>query len=201
MTRPIFTSVFGEDWNGLPAVIQKHYANRPYTNDRVVVDGVLDTFCAGPVKWFAPLFRLMRGIPPYTETNVAVTVEFTSSPTDKGFYFNRVFHFKQTQKPYAFRSRMVQRRGNEVIEIMPFGFGWRMNYVWEDNRVKLKHKGYVFALGNMFLPLPITMLLGRGHAEEIPVDDKTFDMFVHITHPLWGKIYEYKGRFTVREHD
>ncbi len=50
-----------------------------------------------------------------------------------------------------------------------------------------------------FIPLPLTFLIGKGYAEEIATDNKTFDMITHITHPWWGKIYEYKGRFKVIE--
>lgn len=41
--------------------------------------------------------------------------------------------------------------------------------------------------------------MGKGYAEEIPIDDKTFSMITHITHPWWGKLYEYKGQFVVVE--
>ena len=47
------------------------------------------------------------------------------------------------------------------------------------------------------IPLPITWLIGRSDAEEMAVDDNKFDMCATITHPLLGKIYEYKGRFRV----
>jgi hypothetical protein len=39
--------------------------------------------------------------------------------------------------------------------------------------------------------------MGAGYAEEHPIDDHSFDMQTHITHPWWGKVYEYKGRFEV----
>ena len=93
---------------------------------------------------------------------------------------------------------MIQTNNNEVVEIMPFRLGWRMSYLWEGGRVKLKHKGYVLCFFGCFIPLPITFLLGEGNAEETAVDDNTFDMFVTITHPWWGVIYEYKGRFKVK---
>ena len=191
---PIFQSIFGDSWNELPLVMKKHYANHPYSNDLTQVNGKLDVMCAGPIKWFAALFWLMKGIPPINERNVDVSVDFESDPNSKSFYFNRCFSFA-ARKPYRFRSRMIQIKDNEVIEIMASRLGWRMNIVWEDKRVKLKHKGYAFCLFGYFIPLPLTMLLGVGNAEEVAIDDNTFDMFVDISHPLWGKIYEYKGRF------
>ncbi|MGS2718027.1 DUF4166 domain-containing protein [Eionea flava] len=195
--QPIFKRVFGEGWDKLPAVMHKHYANKPYSQDITVVDGVLDVSCSGPFKYFAPLFWLLHGIPPANEKEVPVTVRFQSDKNTQSFTFNRMFQF-DNRKPYHFRSYMIPIKENEVIEVMPLGLCWRTNVVWEDNRVKLKHKGYALRIAGHFIPLPLTPLMGAGNAEEIAIDDDSFDMQVEITHPWWGRIYEYKGRFTVR---
>ncbi len=176
--------------------MKKHYANRPYSHDVVVVEGVLDVICKQPLKIMAPLMKLMGQIPAHTESNVAVTVKFSSDPDSKAFHFNRIFHFKD-MPTYEFMSRMVQIRDNEIIEIMKFGIGWRMLYLWDGQKVILQHKGYGLSLFGHIIPLPLTFILGRGYAEEIAVDDNTFDMMTSITHPWWGKIYEYKGRFKI----
>jgi len=195
---PIFQTIFGKSWDDLPPVMHKHYANRPYTEDLTTVKGSLDVMCAGPIKLFSPLFWLLRGIPPHNEKNVPVTVHFESDKNSKAFYFNREFYFS-TRKPYRFQSRMMQIKDNEVIEIMRFGLGWKMKYLWQDQQVQLRHKGYVFHLFGHFIPLPLTFLLGEGNADEIAIDDKTFAMNVTITHPWWGIIYQYKGQFEVQE--
>lgn len=199
--EPIFKSVFGDDWSKLSPALQKHYANRPYTNDIVTVEGVMDVYCGGPIKLLAPIFWLLGGIPPHNEKNVPVTVHFESDQNTKSFHFNRIFHFKD-KKPYNFRSRMLPIKDNELIEIMRFGIGWRMNYIWDNDRIKLLHKGYALHIFGHFIPLPAGLLLGEGYAEEIPVDDQSFDMLVTMKHPWWGKIYDYRGRFKVIEnHD
>jgi hypothetical protein len=196
--EPIFKSIFGVDWDKLPPVMQKHYANRPYSSDVTTVEGILDVMCAGPVKVFAWFFWLIRGIPPHNEKKVPVTVRFESDMDSCFFHFNRAFYFK-SRNPYHFRSRMFQVKGSEMIEVMRYRFGWRMNYLWEGDRVKLKHKGYVLYVFGWFIPLPLTFLLGKGYAEECAIDDDSFDMSVTITHPWWGAVYEYKGRFKVKE--
>lgn len=193
---PTFKNIFGEAWDQLPPVMQKHYANHPYSNDRTTVEGVLDIICRGPMRLCAPLLWLIGGVPPINEKQVSVTVHFDSDINSKAFAFNRTFYFKN-RTPYQFRSSMIPISGNELVEVMKFNICWRMHYSWEDNRVKLKHKGYAFKLFGYFIPLPITFILGRGDAEEIAVDDDTFDMNVSMTHPLWGHMYEYKGRFKI----
>lgn len=195
--QPIFQSIFGASWDDLPPVIKKHYANRPYTDDRVVAEGTLDVLCKHPLKALAPLMSLMGQIPPANARNVPVIVHFTSEPNNKAFTFDRVFNFNN-RKPYSFKSKMVQIEGNQVIEIMRFGLGWKMLYLWDGEKVILKHKGYALNIFGHFIPLPLTLILGEGYAEEHPVDESCFDMMTHITHPWWGKVYEYKGRFRIQ---
>ena len=196
MTSPTFKNIFGSCWETLPPVIKKHYANRPYGQDITIVEGVLDVSCKGPLKFLGPMMRLLGQIPVRNENNVPVTVKFQSDTNSKAFHFNRIFYFRNSPA-YEFRSKMVQIRNNEVIEIMKFGIGWRMLYLWDGQKVILQHKGYGLSLLGHIIPLPLGIFMGKGYAEEIPVDDDTFDMMTSITHPLWGRIYEYKGRFKI----
>jgi len=196
--EPIFKSIFGSEWDALPVVIKKHYANRPYTNDVIIVKGELDVMCRPPLLWLAPVMKLLGQIPARNKNQVPTTVCFQSSRDSKAFHFDRVFSFSQGS-PYSFHSRMMQVEGHEVMEVMRFRLAWRMRYSWDGSKVVLSHLGYAVLLFGHFIPLPLTMLLGRGYAEEWALDDTSFEMFTHITHPWWGKIYEYKGRFEVMD--
>lgn len=176
--------------------MKKHYANRPYSREVTIVKGVLDVFCKPPLLWLAPIMRLLGQIPAFNQKKVPVIVCFESDLNSKAFHFNRRFNFSGG-KPYVFQSRMLQVKGSEVVEIMRFGLGWKMHYSWDGEKVILAHKGYVLQLFGQLIPLPLTMLMGAGNATEYPVDDNTFDMEVNITHPWFGNIYGYKGRFEV----
>ncbi len=197
---PIFESIFGDSWSELPPAIRKHYANRPYSDDTVTVVGNLDVMSAGIFKLLSPLMKLMGQIPVHNEKNVPVTVHFQSDSdiNTEAYHFNRVFTFKNS-KPYAFQSRMIQIKNNEVVEIMRFGFCWKMLYLWDGQKVVLKHRGYALHLFGYFIPLPLTSIIGKGYGEETAIDDNSFDMLTQITHPWWGKLHEYKGRFYVEK--
>ncbi len=195
---PIFEDIFGDDWSKLPPVIRTHYANRPYSDDSVSVTGNLDVMCTGILKLLSPLMQLLGQIPARNENNVPVTVHFQSDKNTKAFHFNRTFNFKNA-KPYTFKSRMVQVKGNEVIEIMRFGLCWKMLYLWDGQKVVLKHRGYALHLLGYFIPLPLSFIIGKGYGEEIAIDNNSFDMLTQITHPWWGKIHEYKGRFRIEK--
>lgn len=196
--EPIFQSIFGDQWDELPIVMKRHYSNRPYTQDATVVTGALDVLCKPPLLYVSRLMRLLGQIPTRNETNVPVTVTFQSDLYSKSFYFNRIFNFANS-KPYKFQSRMLQIEGGEVIEIMRFGLAWKLQYAWDGEKVILSHRGYALQFFGHLIPLPLTIIMGAGYAEEYPVDDNTFDMETHIIHPWWGKIYEYKGRFEVQK--
>jgi hypothetical protein len=193
--KPIFQPIFGGSWEKLPTVMLKHYANRPYSLDVSTVEGNLDVMC----KWYVKLFFcLFRTVPPYNEKNIPVTVNFTSQPETAGFGLERIFYFKN-RKPFHFRSCMYQVKGNEVMERMKYGICWHFYYSWDGEKVTLRHKNYSIRMFGINIRLPITSLIGRGDAYEIPVDKNRFDMCATITHPLLGKIYEYKGQFKVKK--
>jgi hypothetical protein len=194
--QPIFQPIFGACWPNLPVVIHKHYANRPYSSDLVTVEGRLNVRCSRAFGFLRPIFHLLGGIPPYTGRNVPVTVNFRSTPDSREFHFDRTFYFAG-KKPWRFQSKMLQVDGNEVIEIMRFGVVWRLHYAWRDGKVILRHKGYGLRIFGTLIPLPLTAILGQGYAEEIALDDDSFDMRVDISHPWWGKVYEYKGQFRI----
>ncbi len=199
--QPIFQPVFGERWDDLPPVMKKHYAIRPYSNDLVIVDGTMDVECHWPLRLAQPFYRLMGSVPLTTEYGARCTVHFQSNPRNRNFGFIRHFWFVH-RRFYRFRSRMLTLGGDNVIEVMRFGFCWRMFFRWEDGKVKLIHNGYgLYWLGHL-IPLPITWLLGRGDAEEIPLDDDRFAMKVIMSHPWFGILYSYSGTFRVtKERD
>lgn len=192
--RPIFQDIFGADWNRMPQVMRDHYAVRPYSGDSVTVKGALDVRVSPPA---ALMSRLTGLLVPRSGKGVPVTVTFTSGPGSNAFHFDRVFHFPQGDE--HFRSRMVPSGGNELIEFMGLGVGWRTAYSWDGQKVILAHKGYVWRILGLDIPLPLALLIGKGHAEEIPISADSFRMWTHARHPLFGDSFAYAGAFKITE--
>lgn len=195
---PIFQSIFGEQWNALPPVMHKHYANRPLTGDVVTVEGIMKVEMSLFARFISPLMRMSGALVPYAGENIPVTVHFRSEPDSNAYGFDRIFHFPG-QAPYAFRSRMLPAGGNEVVEFMPIGIGWNASYRYDGKKVLIEHRGYKMRLFGKLLCLPLELLLGRGYAEEEAIDAECFRMYMDIQHPFFGKIYAYSGEFTVKE--
>lgn len=198
MNEPIFKSIFGNAWDSLPIVMKKHYANRPYQDDKVTVEGMMKVESSFLGRIMTPFFRLAGTLVPYEGDNIPATVIFVSTSDSDVFQFDRTFRFPG-RPPYRFHSRMKSVGGNELVEFMRFGFGWHMAYAWTGEKVVLNHKGYVLNLFGFLLPLPLGLLIGKGYADETPINDNEFSMMMEIVHPLWGKVYGYSGRFRVME--
>lgn len=193
---PIFRPVFGESWERMPPVLQRHYANRPYTDDVVTLEGVMDIALSPLTRLMKPLFKIFGALVPYEDMGIPTTVYSKSEPDSPRFILERHFRFAN-REPYIFRSVFVMLGGSDVVELMKFGIGWRCDYVFDGTKVRLLHRGYVWRIGGVMLPLPLTWVLGKGYAEEEALDEKHFRMCMTITHPLFAKSFEYKGQFEV----
>ena len=193
---PIFQPIFGKDWERLPPVMKKHYANRPYHEETTAVEGTLKIESSTVGNLLFPLFRMMKTLIPRTAEKVRTTVHFVTTESSDAFQFDRSMHFPDGMS-YRFHSRMKPVGGNELVEFMRFGVGWRMAYSWNGEKVILAHRGYVLDLFGLLVPLPLGLILGKGYAEEIPLNDNEFSMMTEIRHPLWGKVYGYSGTFRV----
>jgi len=196
--QPIFQPIFAPQWEKLPAVLQMHYANRPYCSDRVTVEGIMKVEVSLLARLLSPLMRITGALAPYVGDNIPVIVHFESEPDSNAFCLNRIFHFP-TRKPYHFHSRMIPAGGNELIEWMSSGIGWHASYAFEGDKVRMRHLGYKIRLfGNIF-SLPLEIFLGKGYAEEEAISENSFRMYMDIRHRWFGKVYAYSGEFTISE--
>lgn len=193
-TAPIFKPIFGKSWNQLPPVMHMHYQNRPFTNERTRVQGTMSVQAIWFMRLLGPIAPLLGLVPVRNARNIPVTVDFVSEPNGEGLYFDRAFHYTDGH-PVRFCSKMVPVGGNQIVEQLRCRLGWRVAFSWQDNRVHLNHQGYSLCLFGKFIPLPITWLVGTVHAEEWETGTNSFSMYVEITHPIFGKTYEYHGDF------
>jgi Domain of unknown function (DUF4166) len=192
--QPLFQSVFGKDWDALPPVMKQHYAVRPYSLDTVTAEGHLDIHVSRGVSLMA---RLTGALVSHSGTHIPVKVIFSSDATG-AFHFTRSFYYPDKGK-IVFHSRMERLRDNELIEFMRFGVGWKLAYSWDGDKVILQHRGYVWRIAGVMIPIPLTLLLGKGHAEEIGIDEHRFNMWTHTKHGLFGETFRYSGDFTITE--
>lgn len=192
---PIFQSVFGNNWELLPPLFRRHYHIRPNSTDQIKIEGYVDIRCSKGYRVFMPIFKWFKTLMPYEGKNIPITVFLRSNKNE--FHFQRTF-YPENESPYLFTSYMVQRKDNIVIEFMPNRIGWKTLYLYEDNKVKLKHLGYVIKLFGLTIPLPLTFLFGKIYLEKEAVSYRSFTLKMNMTHFLLGK-YEYHGNLNIVE--
>ena len=197
--EPIFKPVFAQQWEILPVALKKRYSNLPYSDDIITVEGKLNISFSKIMYLFIPFFRLFNVLVPYQGNDVPVIVNFKSMPNSSLLHFDRTFYFTG-KKPYTFYSYMQHIKENIVVEFVCFKIGWRMKMSYQDGKVLMQHNGYVWNIFGKLLPIPLTFVLGEIYAEEQFESKKSFSMLMKITHPLFGKIFEYGGKFKLMEN-
>jgi len=194
---PIFQPIFGEQWSSLPPVMYRHYSNRPYCDDVVVVVGKMDVEFGWLVSLLTPFLKIFGALVPHQGHDIPVTVRFSSEADSAAFCLKRTFNFKN-KKPYVFSSKMLQIKDDVIVEFMKFGIGWKHRFYYDGKKVILEHRGYVWKVFGIIIPIPLGLLLGKACAEEEAINDNSFRMKMNIIHPLFGKMYEYRGVFEVQ---
>ena len=194
MNKPIFKPVFGDTWVLLPKVFLRHYQISCDSNERVVAKGLMDIKTHGLLKLFKPIYRLLKMAPIISCKQVPCEVIYSSKAKTNYILLTRSFHFPN-KKSYSFQSKMLPLYENVVLDIMHFGFCWKLKYYYEQNKIKLEHLGYGLKLCKYIIPLPITFILGKIEAYEYVIDEQKFGMYAHIKHPWFGILYSYQGEF------
>jgi hypothetical protein len=189
----LFKAVFGSAWDKLPPVFQKRYMNRPYSHDITTVEGEMNINFSKIMSCLMPFFRLFHVLVPYKGKNIPVTVDFRSQ--NDAVCLDRKFYFPH-KKPYEFNSCMHVINENDVVERMSLGLGWRTHYFYDGKKVIMQHKGYVWRIFGLNIPLPLAIFVGVGHAEEEMIDDNSYRVTMSMSHPWFGIMYSYSGNFT-----
>lgn len=195
---PAFKMLFPQQSEKLPPVFQKRYGQYVYFDDSVDVRGTLNVSYSKGFAFLASALRFIGILCPYQGNNIPVTITFLSNKHSNSILVRRTF-LLPGNKPYEFASQFVFLQDNIALEHVKFGLGWRMRYHYDEalKKIKMEHAGYRWRFLQYLLPLPLGWLIGKIYAEEESLSDNTFRTLMKIEHPLFGKIFEYSGEFSV----
>ncbi|MBN9288129.1 MAG: DUF4166 domain-containing protein [Gammaproteobacteria bacterium] len=194
---PLFQPIFGEKWHQLPLVFKNHYAVRPYSRDQIKAQGTITVKFSWLFRVLSPFIHCFGILPPYRANQIPITVFYSCAPDPSAFCFNRIFYYPKRE--FAFQSKMIPLGKNQIVELTKSRFGWKCAYDYENNKVKLKHQGFIWKFFSWMIPLPISLILGKCHAEENAISETAFNMHMQFIHPLFGVTYEYYGTFEIVE--
>lgn len=192
--HPMMKPVFAKQWGKLAPVLQERYNIRPYSDDSVLLHGELDIYTHKLLRLFRRVFRFAHAMPiPHAKkVKVKVNVEVCANLDTPAMHMDRSFLLPD-EEHYQFDSYLLPRENGEAVEVTKLGFCWRATFNYENARVMIHHRGYAWKFFNIFIPLPLGLLLGQINAHEWAIDHRTMGMKIEINHWLFGRLYSYGG--------
>jgi len=189
---PLLQKTLAEDWNKLPAVIQRHYS---------IDDGASSCLKGrmeiGYPSYLLPLIFLIHlcgGLVFRRGKDIETQVDKTTSNKNTTLFWKRTLTYEESKKDY-FYSQMDTLQNHELIETVRYGFGLRLKVSVENGNLIYRSNGHIWQYGRFRLTFPDWLLLGRATIIETPVSDKKFSLDFSIEHPSWGRCYWYHGVF------
>ncbi len=196
--QSVFQIVLGDDWANLGPIIQRHYFLKPKSNDYVCVSGEMSEISHSLIaKALIPFGLLFGAIVPFQGQNIPTDVHYNSNPNNLNIYWDRVFKFSHGD--FHFKSHMEPVKKNEVIEFVRFGVGIRLAVTAENGALVFRDTAYLWRLFGFKLPIPGRWLMGEVYVEERPIDEHYFSMKMTLTHPLFGTLFKYTGKFKLND--
>ena len=193
---PFLQKTLAEDWNNLPAVIQRHYSINNGASS--CLKGRMEI---GYPNYLLPLIFLIHlcgGLVLRRGKDIETQVEKTTPKKNTALLWKRTLTYPDNKKDCVY-SQMVYLQNHELIETVRYGFGLRLKVSVENGKLVYRSNGHIWQYGRLRLTFPDWLLLGKSTIIETPVSDKQFSLDFSIKHPLWRKCYWYHGVFQYYE--
>lgn len=183
----LMQQALGADWERLPAALQAHY------REGASMDvGHMDI--AFP-RWLQPVLSVMGWMGALVHRRgcqVATTV--VRQTVGERQYWRRTLEYADG-RVLRFDSFWVAGRKGRLIEFVNPVFGLEMAPSVVGQQLHYRGIRMVAKLGPWMLPIPEWLLLGHTTIVEEAVGERHFAMDFRMTHPWWGELFRYAGRF------
>lgn len=186
----IMKQALGSQWESLPASLKAHYQEGDNSDI-----GSMDISYPRLMQPYLSFLRLMGALVNQRGSNLPTTVEKFMENGKQ--YWQRSINFPDGKVIY-FKSYWVYAQNNELIEYVNPILGLRMAVSVVDQQLHYQGKHYVLKIGKLLLPIPEWLVLGHTTIVESGINDDKFEMDFRLTHPLFGELFRYAGRFTTK---
>jgi hypothetical protein len=180
-------NALGADWDTLPPALQTHYRFGK-TTDRGHMDIEYPRF----MQPYLTLLRLVGALINRSGRQVSTVVE--KSVVGERQYWRRTITWPDG-KVVHFNSFWVYAGGRQMIEFVNPVLGLQMTVHVEDGKLHYRGVRFVAKLGRWLLPIPEWMVLGHTTIVEYAIDETHFAMDFRLTHPWFGQVFRYAGKF------
>jgi hypothetical protein len=185
--KSLMQQALGADWDKLPPALQAHYHFGTTTDT-----GHMDIDYP---RFMQPAWNILRLFGALVNRQgKAVTTVVEKRVVGERQIWRRTITYPDGQS-VRFDSFWVAAGNGEVIEFVNPVLGLQMApYVVGE---KLHYRGvrFVAKLGPLTIPIPEWLALGHATIVEEALDDSHFAMDFRLTHPLFGQLFRYSGRF------
>lgn len=187
----LMQQALGEQWKQLPSALRTHYQTRSNTDT-----GLLDIEYPRAMQPYLSFLRLLGALVNRRGSAIPTTVEkFMDGDVQR---WKRTISFPDG-KTIFFKSHWVHAGKNELIEYVNPLLGLRMAVHVEDGILYYEGRHYVVKLGKLLLSIPEWLILGHTTIVETALDENHFSMDFRLSHPLFGQIFRYAGRFKAEQ--
>jgi hypothetical protein len=185
--KSLMQQALGADWDKLPAALQAHYRFGTTTDT-----GSMDIEYPRFMQPVWSILRLLGALVDRQGKSVTTIVE--KRVVGEHQIWRRTITYPDGQI-VRFDSFWVAAGNAEVIEFVNPVLGLQMApYVVGE---KLHYRGvrFIAKLGPVTIPIPEWLVLGHATIIEEALDDTHFAMDFRLTHPLFGELFRYSGKF------
>lgn len=183
----LMQQALGADWDKLSPALQAHYRFGTTTDT-----GSMDIEYPRFMQPVWSILRLLGALVDRQGKSVTTIVE--KRVVGERQVWQRTITYPDGQI-VRFDSFWVAAGNAEVIEFVNPVLGLQMApYVVGE---KLHYRGvrFVAKLGPVSIPIPEWLVLGHATIIEEALDDTHFAMDFRLTHPLFGQLFRYSGKF------
>lgn len=183
----LMQTALGSDWDKLPPALQAHYICGT-TLDR----GHMDIEYPWFMQPYLMMLHLVGALIARRGKQVATVVEKTVAGQSQ--YWRRTMTYADGEVAH-FNTTWMNAGGNNLLEFVNPMLGLQMAVHVEDGKLHYEGVRFVAKLGSVMLPIPEWLVLGHTTIVEEAVDDTHFAMDFRLTHPLFGQVFRYAGKF------
>jgi hypothetical protein len=185
--KSLMQRALGAGWDQLPPALQAHYQSGS-TTDTGVMNIEYPSFMQLPLTilglFGALVNRRGQGVRTVVQKRVAGQRQ----------YWQRTLTYPDG-KVARFNSFWVDAGGGQLIEYVNPVLGLQMAAFMKNGQLHYRGIRFVARLGPLLLPIPQWLALGRTTIVEEAVDENHFVMDFRLTHPLFGEVFRYSGKF------
>ncbi len=193
MNNSVFEQILGKKFKELHPILKIHY-NLHEPGEMRVFEGRMDEIKVSKVALILrPAFKLLNAFTPIPGKNIKTLLKNSVCVKDSSMLWNRTFYYDR--RIIDFNTKMICNSPGFVTEYVGMGLGIVMQVDIRDSKLRFESTHYHWNLRFFRIPIPHFLSPGKAVINEFAIDSNTLAVDFQVKHPLFGKMFGYKGTF------